>query len=60
MVTIPTNKAKKCDREDCEKVVADNFDGKVNTSIDVIAHEGLDYLNIQEKVMCLDANSMEM
>ena len=27
MVTIPTNKAKKCNCEDYEKVVADNFDG---------------------------------
>ena len=47
MVTIPINKAKKRNREDYEKVVADNFDGQVKTSIDDISHEGLDDLNLQ-------------
>ena len=42
MITIPTNKAKKRNREDFEKVVDDNFDGQVKKSIDVIAYEGLD------------------
>ena len=60
MVTIPTNKANNHNREDYEKVVADNFDVQVKKSIDSIAHEGLDDLNLQEKVHCLDSKSMEV
>ena len=60
MVTIPTHKAKKHNHEDYEKVVTDNFDGQVKTSIDAIAHEGLDDINPQEKFHCLDTKSMEV
>ena len=60
MVTIPTNKDKKHNREDYENFVDENFDGQVKTPIASIAHEGLDDLNLQEKFHCLDAKFIEV
>jgi len=59
-VAKPADKAKKRNREEFQKVVANKSDGQAKTSADVTSYKALDYLNLNAKVPRVDTKPMEV
>ena len=59
-VAKPADKAKKRNREEDQKIVANKFDGLVKAPTYITTNKALDYFNLNAKVPCLDATPMEV
>ena len=59
-VAKPADKAKKCNCEEDQKIVANKSDGLVKVPTDITANKALDYFNLNAKVTHLDGKPMEV